>query len=284
MPALKTVYDVGMHRGEDTDFYLRKGFRVVGVEANPVLVRENELRFADAIAAGRLRIVGKAIAERAGPVSFAINRALSVWGTTREDFARRNAETMQAESDATEVEATTFEAVLREHGVPDHLKLDIEGCEMLCLEALRGVAERPAFVSVELCAASPGFGFRDTLRELSILRELGYDAFQYVAQAGIPGREHRRTGEGEPLTYVFPADSSGPFGAELSGRWRSFRSAAVAGVLLRAQDDLCGHSGRFYERWWARPMRRTRRVLTGRNDEWFDLHARLALTGSRQGH
>jgi hypothetical protein len=27
------IFDVGFHRGEDTDFYLKKGFRVVAVEA-----------------------------------------------------------------------------------------------------------------------------------------------------------------------------------------------------------------------------------------------------------
>jgi hypothetical protein len=29
------IYDLGMHRGGDTQFYLEKGFRVVAVEANP---------------------------------------------------------------------------------------------------------------------------------------------------------------------------------------------------------------------------------------------------------
>jgi 16S rRNA A1518/A1519 N6-dimethyltransferase RsmA/KsgA/DIM1 with predicted DNA glycosylase/AP lyase activity len=29
------IYDVGMHHGEDTEFYLRKGFRVVAFEADP---------------------------------------------------------------------------------------------------------------------------------------------------------------------------------------------------------------------------------------------------------
>lgn len=32
------IYDVGLHRGEDTDFYLKKGFHVVALEANPELV------------------------------------------------------------------------------------------------------------------------------------------------------------------------------------------------------------------------------------------------------
>ena len=33
----KLVYDVGVHRGDDTAYYLHKGFRVVGVEANPAM-------------------------------------------------------------------------------------------------------------------------------------------------------------------------------------------------------------------------------------------------------
>ena len=33
----KLVYDVGMHRGDDTAYYLHKGYRVVGVQANPAM-------------------------------------------------------------------------------------------------------------------------------------------------------------------------------------------------------------------------------------------------------
>ena len=31
---MSIIFDIGMHRGEDTDFYLKKGFTVVGVEVN----------------------------------------------------------------------------------------------------------------------------------------------------------------------------------------------------------------------------------------------------------
>jgi FkbM family methyltransferase len=265
-----------MHRGEDAGFYLSKGFRVVGIEANPALVREVEARFAAEIRDGRLHVVGKAIAAREGRVRFAVNRQLSVWGTTSEEFAERNARTFGAESDVIEVEATTFDAVLRAYGMPYYLKLDIEGCETLCLEALRRFPERPAYVSVESRAASPRFGFRDTLEEIALLRALGYGRFQYVAQAAIPGTTRALGGEGEPVEYVFPPDSSGPFGGDLAGRWLTARQASLVGLFLRGLDDLCGHSGRFYGRWWARPFRRLRRVLTGRGDQWYDLHARLA--------
>src|SRR5690242_17098970 len=86
------VYDVGLHKGEDTDFYLRCGYRVVAFEANPDLVAHCQRRFAREIAAGRLHIVAGAItAERTqAKVTFFVNSKLSVWGTTSEDWAERN--------------------------------------------------------------------------------------------------------------------------------------------------------------------------------------------------
>jgi hypothetical protein len=39
------IFDVGLHKGEDTDFYLRKGFRVVAFEAHPDLILNCEVRF-----------------------------------------------------------------------------------------------------------------------------------------------------------------------------------------------------------------------------------------------
>jgi hypothetical protein len=59
------VYDIRMHRGEDTDFYERIGFNVIGFEANPHLIEQCKLRFQDAITTGRLRIAEDAVAPQA---------------------------------------------------------------------------------------------------------------------------------------------------------------------------------------------------------------------------
>ena len=32
------IYDVGMHNGDDTAYYLHKGFRVIAIDANPAMV------------------------------------------------------------------------------------------------------------------------------------------------------------------------------------------------------------------------------------------------------
>jgi hypothetical protein len=45
------IYDLGMNNGDDTDYYLKRGFEVVAVEANPALCQVARDRFAEAIAA-----------------------------------------------------------------------------------------------------------------------------------------------------------------------------------------------------------------------------------------
>ena len=34
------IFDIGMHTGEDTRFYLNIGYDVIAIEANPFLVEE----------------------------------------------------------------------------------------------------------------------------------------------------------------------------------------------------------------------------------------------------
>src|SRR4051812_37870644 len=85
------IFDVGMHRGEDTAYYLRKGYRVVAFEADPDLVAVCERRFEHQIANGRLTIVFGAIADTREPtITFYRHPGLSVWGTTDAGWASRN--------------------------------------------------------------------------------------------------------------------------------------------------------------------------------------------------
>ena len=49
----KLIFDVGMHKGEDTEYYLKKGFNVVSFEADPDLANYGRERFKAAIADGK---------------------------------------------------------------------------------------------------------------------------------------------------------------------------------------------------------------------------------------
>src|SRR5258708_32877179 len=144
----KLIYDVGMHTGEDTAFYLKKGFRVVAVEANPVLCEKAATRFADAIRDRRLTIVNKAIAREPGPVTFYRNLDVSVWGTIDPSWSDRNLR-HGPRSETITVDATTMPELLEQFGVPYYMKIDIEGMDMIAVERLAGIAHPPKYVSLQ---------------------------------------------------------------------------------------------------------------------------------------
>src|SRR5687768_15869702 len=48
------VYDVGANNGDDSEYYLKKGHRVVAIEAHPVLAKHIRTRFAGELQNGRL--------------------------------------------------------------------------------------------------------------------------------------------------------------------------------------------------------------------------------------
>src|SRR4051794_13552031 len=101
------IFDIGFHLGEDTEFYLKKGFRVVAVEANPELAEKGEEMFADAVRSGRLTIVNGAISETTGPVVFHRNLEKSLWSTIDPDRAAKN-KMLGAESQAIEVQSVAM--------------------------------------------------------------------------------------------------------------------------------------------------------------------------------
>ena len=53
----KLIYDVGLHKGKDTAYYLKKGFDVIAFEADPEFVEMCEGKFKKDILSGRLIIV-----------------------------------------------------------------------------------------------------------------------------------------------------------------------------------------------------------------------------------
>ena len=64
------IYDIGMNNGDDTAYYLFKGYRVVAVEADPTLIEKARERFADDIRRGQLELLNVAIGPREETASF----------------------------------------------------------------------------------------------------------------------------------------------------------------------------------------------------------------------
>jgi FkbM family methyltransferase len=288
------IYDVGLHRGEDAEFYLRKGFRVVAFEANPGLVRSCRKRLDHFISRGQLTLIEGAIVDsesiKAGQtkVPFYKNSDVSAWGTVRSDWVDRNTRLGTA-CTVTEVEAINFSDVIREHGVPYYMKIDIEGCDGVCMHALSGFVERPTYLSIE----SDKTRLDNIERELDTLVELGYSAFQAVEHSQIPVCQSPPypPSEGEYVAQGFEEGSSGLFGSELRGRWKSRREVLRQYRSIRLGYLLLGDDG-IMSRWRFRGAGRVRSLARGAVGlltqaavpGWYDTHARHSCAdGSSSG-
>src|ERR1017187_5025663 len=80
------IFDIGMHNGDDTAYYLASGYDVVAVEANPEFCAAARERSAAEIAAGRLTICNVGIAEQAGELEFWVS-GRSEWSSFHKEMA-----------------------------------------------------------------------------------------------------------------------------------------------------------------------------------------------------
>jgi len=272
------IYDVGLHRGEDTDFYLKKGFRVVAFEADPDLAAGCRQAFADQIAAGRLTIVEGAIVRPADRthVTFCKNETVSVWGTVDPRWRDRN-ERMGSTSREIEVEVVDFAACLRQFGVPHYMKIDIEGEDRVCLETLSRFDDRPDFVSME----SDKLSLEAVRAEIRIFEALGYDRFQAVQQVSVPNqRSPMPAREGDAVEHEFPLGASGLFGRELPGRWKSAAAMARRYRWIMVGYRVLGNDSFMRRNRLARSIWRLLEDLSGRSlPGWHDTHARHSSVG-----
>jgi len=266
------IYDVGLHHGQDTDFYLKKGFNVVAFEANPSNIDFCKKRFAEAIADGRLTIVEGGIIElenwtgNGQTIEFYHNIQTSFWGTTDKEFAFRN-EVMGTENEKIEINAVNFANALEKYGIPHYLKADIVGSEKICLRALLQFENKPDYISIR----SEKVIWKNLEEEFELFERLGYDKFKAVQQ-DVTDSTIELNGE----KYTFDEGASGVFGEETSGNWRTKEQVLKDYHRIFTLYWLFGDYSYMLQKEGGKKIisqleRIARRPLPG----WYDTHAKL---------
>lgn len=267
------IYDVGMHIGEDTDFYLKKGFRVVAFEANPELVRLNQDKFAAQINNNQLVIVSGAIIESpvSDKVKFYCNKKRSIWGTVDPEWVARNEKT-GAGHEVIEVNTINFSKCLEHYGIPYYMKIDIEGADLVCLRALKAFELRPSYVSVE----SEKAYFPKLIAEIELLESLGYDQFLAVQQWDVPyTKVPNPSRERLYVPYKFSEGASGLFGRELNGVFKNKEE------IMEEYKSIFKNYERFGDNTFWRNNKLAKlfilivsKILNKPMPGWYDTHAR----------
>lgn len=264
MSDTNLIFDVGAHQGEDTDFYLKKGFRVVAIEANPTLAKQLETKFFNEIQGGRLIVVNKGVDKIAGTASFFVNTENTFWGTLDKNWADRN-ERKGFTNTRVEVETIPLSQLFRQFGVPYYVKIDIEGMDLIAVESISGIADRPNYVSIE----SNKVSFQALRQEFEVLVSLGYSKFKAVNQRYVPQQKPPRPAkEGTDIDHTFSDAASGLFGAELPGHWMSASEAIEVYRSIFLRYALTGDDPNVSNKWVRRVLRRI-----GFAAGWYDTHA-----------
>ncbi|MFN4123581.1 MAG: FkbM family methyltransferase [Flavobacteriales bacterium] len=274
------IFDVGLHKGEDTGYYLRKGFKVVAFEADPDLIKSCKQKFAKEISSGQLRIVEGAIVEniKAGDVvRFYKNNKNTVWGTVVQDWSERNVK-LGAQSEVIEVKAIDFAECLRLYGIPYYMKIDIEGMDTVCLKSLLHFDNKPDYISIE----SDKVSMDNIKAEFQLFDALGYNAFQIVNQGNITRqKEKRENGEGKFLGHYFEHGSTGPFGKDLGRKWLNKNQAISKYESIFIGYKLWGDHSKIKRFILLKILRRMVQFLTrNATPGWYDTHARHSNVNS----
>lgn len=205
------IFDIGAFRGEDAEFYLRKGFRVLSVEANPDFADAARARNAPELSSGTYQVVNYALSTEEGPVDFFVHdhpdwsSLVKNWRFTEGSFR------------TIRIEAVRPARLFERYGTPYYVKIDIEGLDGAVVDAICALEKKPAYVSYELGTT--------TMESARKLAASGYQRFCLVPQSSLPGvRLPNPPREGRYADYRFTLHNSGPFGREVPGEWVSLET------------------------------------------------------------
>jgi FkbM family methyltransferase len=233
--TMSLVYDVGMFNGDDTAYYLEKGFRVVGVEANPHLIPGLTERFSSEIEQKRLVIENVAVAEVEGEVE------LFIAGDDKpqSSLTRRVLDLHNVPVTSTRVRGVTLSSLVQRHGTPTFMKIDVENADLIALRDLASHGIKPPDISVEA----------HHIGTIVQLYNMGYARYRFINGKTVPTRfanARVRPVDGNHIRFNFTLHSSGPFGEDFDEPWLSFEQAMAV---------------------WS-----CRQTLLGPG--WYDVHAR----------
>lgn len=256
----KLIFDIGFHKGEDTLFYLLKGYKVIAVDADCQLIEKGQHLLKKYLESGELLLLNYAISEENDKdIDFFVSES-TLWNSTNVSVASR----MGNVAIKKRVKSKRLDSLFEEYGTPFYCKIDIEGNDIIALQTIEKVNEKPFYISVETeCIGEDETGIGHEVDTLNCLYQLGYRRFKLIDQRtltvldkkcfykNVDGRhwsEQMQTNRDYakqqielPATYrqvkftdFFPG-SSGPFGEELAGRWHDYTEAKE--LLIKHRED-----------------------------------------------
>jgi len=179
VPMGGLAFDVGAHSGNRVSAFRRLGSRVVALEPQPDFAQWLRRRFGrDA----QVVVSQMALGQAPGQVELLASPRTPTVSTLSRDFVARAGASESFKGvewrEGPMVRVDTLDALIADHGVPDFVKIDVEGYE---LEVLRGLSQALPAVSFEFLPAvrDIALGCVDRLEALA-----GAGRYRYAVSLG----------------------------------------------------------------------------------------------------
>ena len=185
LPPSALCFDIGANHGEHTAAFLSLGARrVVAVEPQPEIAEFIINALPNEIRRGTLVVRAQAVGPQRGVAKLFPaqdpHKSMSTLSTLFRDISRDNGGRWE-EAAAIDVEVLTLDSLIDEFGVPDYIKIDVEGFD---LEVLRGLSQPIGLLSFEF-NTQPGL-LEIAEKCIAQIDLLGDYEFNYQAEA--PGQ------------------------------------------------------------------------------------------------
>lgn len=136
------VFDIGAFEGYMTDVFLSLGARVIALEPNPDIFKTLEKKFKDN---ANVTLLNKGVGDKPVELTFYVCEGDPMLST----FSKKHQEgrySSRCWDKEVKIPVVTIDSLIKEHGTPKFIKIDVEGFE---LEVIKGLSRKVKFLTYE---------------------------------------------------------------------------------------------------------------------------------------
>jgi len=176
------IFDLGFFNGEDSLNYIKKGFRVVAVEANPILYEKYKRKFKKYIDSKTLVLINKIFTNSPKDRYFFYNPNELFRGSVKKrlacsvGFSKKMFNIIYPKKIVKcKLSTINLKKLVNEYGTPYYIKFDMDGVEKDFINNFLKLRSFPKHVSVE-------FDKVHSNSFLKMFKKVGYKKFLFVNQ------------------------------------------------------------------------------------------------------
>ena len=161
-------FDIGAHLGDKSKQFIDKNLKAIMLEPLPQCIDQLKAKFKNN---DNVEIIQKAVGRESGNMALEVNSKTPTISTMAKHWKKGRFSGEKWDQKIL-VEMTTLDHLIKVYGIPNYIKIDVEGFE---LDVLFGLSQKVGIISFEFTSEF----FDQTILCLNYLKKIGYNEFNF---------------------------------------------------------------------------------------------------------